>query len=317
MSPTHDKPLSWTLRLALAGAAALLPIAPTVAQEAGDDKARAELRAAMQELEKMRAELDALRADLRAHHDGADQRDGREERALVERAKEAARRGAASEAHEHLKALDPAKLREHLAEIPALVHEHVQSALARAKAQLGEIDSSELRAQVVRAHEEIERAVQDSVRTALADAAKALQDAGADNRADRSTLERVLAQQLAGDRAAVLEQVREAARNRTPKHVGAEALQRARPHQDEAEAERERHARAAAEKADREARAAARRARAEAGRAHAEAEDEAARRHREALVERLRREGQAAGDDQQAQQVRELREEVRRLQEQI
>ncbi|MEZ5967296.1 MAG: M56 family metallopeptidase [Planctomycetota bacterium] len=68
MSESRTAPLSKKVRTVLiAGAAALLPLAPGVAQQdtAAEGKVRAELRAAQSELRQLRAEITQLRAQLR------------------------------------------------------------------------------------------------------------------------------------------------------------------------------------------------------------------------------------------------------------
>ena len=85
MTAAPTRPMSWILRLTLcAGAALVLPLAPTLAQEPQEAISREELRAARKEIRKLREEMEALRAEL-SRMAGSDHRESGEklhERAL-------------------------------------------------------------------------------------------------------------------------------------------------------------------------------------------------------------------------------------------
>ncbi len=139
MSDSHSRPLSWTTRaVLLAGAAAILPIAPTMAQDETkrDDQARAELRAAMDEIKTLRAEMEAMRSDLRKakiHENNADD----SVREHVHKA--------LAQVHDHATKFDQDKMRAQLAEIHAHATEHAHKALAEAHQHLKHLDHDKIK----------------------------------------------------------------------------------------------------------------------------------------------------------------------------
>jgi beta-lactamase regulating signal transducer with metallopeptidase domain len=180
MSDSPTKTMSFTVRaLLLAGAAALLPIAPMFAQDdgKGDDKARAELRAALDEIKKLRAEMEAMRAELKRESkseestallDGEPHRHERlrelgslfaeRSAAAADRAREQAEK-AVARAKEKVAKIDKDKLHKHLAEIHAHATKQAHKAIAQAHEHLQGIDHKKL-------HEHFEKAVREATEAA-------------------------------------------------------------------------------------------------------------------------------------------------------
>lgn len=171
MSPSRSNPVPAPARaVLLACAAAVLPLAPTTAQEEPQEaqsRMRADLRAAQQEVEALRRELRELRATM-----NTDDRAGEvseRERAVVEAdkaAEKAARlraraqagqhgEGGADHWHEHV-----AQIHEHLQET---VMKRVEEALAKAQEAGGAFDKAELRRQLADVGKTVGTTVRDLV----------------------------------------------------------------------------------------------------------------------------------------------------------
>lgn len=162
MTPVRTVPIPGPARAALlACAAAVLPLAPTTAQDTGaeETKMRAELRAAMDEITQLRAELEQMRAGLRAQRGrGADaggaaraERDAKARRETEARAEndddaraEGGRRRQVEELHRELTHAarhlgdEAGELGAHAGRFGELIDRTVKAEVERALARMGE-----------------------------------------------------------------------------------------------------------------------------------------------------------------------------------
>ncbi len=173
MNDSHSRPLSFAARaVLLVGAAAILPIAPTMAQDETkvDDQARKELRAAMNEIKTLRAEMEAMRAELkkdsaagvhRTHArnnttDGGVVKIEIGEQQLAEHLAKINENTvdpsvlehihkALTQAHDHAAKFDQDKLRAQLAEVHAHATEHAHKALAEAHEHMKHLDHDKIK----------------------------------------------------------------------------------------------------------------------------------------------------------------------------
>lgn len=191
MSDSRKKPLSKTVRAALlAGAAAVLPLAPTVAQQDSKEteaKMRAELQAAMDEVSQLRAELIELRASMKK---GARVRD--DERAVAEASRDPHRSSAArTELHQEAQRLrelaasskhegEHQAVAQHLAKLQDLLHvsarkadvERLHAALAESAKTHGEHDGDAVRRELADVSDRVSASVHEHVLDVLAKARK-------------------------------------------------------------------------------------------------------------------------------------------------